>query len=58
MANERIDWGAILAQLVAAALPIIIKMILDWLQGVSDEQAVVAGKRAGMFYNAARKEVV
>lgn len=59
-----IDWKAILAQLVEAAVPVIIKaipeivsMILDWFRGMSDEEAVAVGRRAGMFYNAVRKEV-
>lgn len=55
--SENIDWKSILSQLIAAALPVIIKMILDWLQGISDEEAVAVGKRAGLFFDAARKEV-
>lgn len=55
MSNGNIDWRAILAQLAAAAIPVIIKLILDWLQGVGDEDAVAVGRRAGMFFDAARK---
>lgn len=57
MSNGNIDWGAILSQLVAAAIPVIIDLILNWLRGISDEEAVVVGRRAGLFFDAARKQV-
>lgn len=57
MSNGNIDWKVILQQLVAAVLPAIIKLILEWLQGLTDEEAVAVGRRAGMLFNAARKEV-
>lgn len=61
---SNIDWKDVLARLIAAAMPVIlkaipgiVKSILDWLQGLSDEEAVAVGRRAGMFFNAAREEV-
>lgn len=57
MSNGNIDWKAILQQLVAAVLPAIIKLILEWLQGISDDEAVAVGRRAGMFFEAARRAV-
>lgn len=55
--SEHIDWKAILQQLVAAAIPVIIRLILDWLRAITDDEAVAVGRRAGLFFDAARKEV-
>jgi len=53
-----IDWKPILQQLVAAAIPIIIKMIFEWLQALeNDDEAVAAGARAGKFFNAFKEQV-
>lgn len=57
MSNGNIDWRVILQQLVSMAIPLIVKMILDWLSGAGDEEAVAVGRKVGMFFNAARKEV-
>lgn len=53
MAEEnRINWNAILSQLVAAVVPLLIELIVKWLQDMSDEEVVAVSTKAGKAYNA------
>lgn len=57
MGDAEIDWKKILQDLVVAVMPMIIKMILEWLGSITTQEAVATGTKAGKFLDAARKEL-
>lgn len=50
-----INWKQILFQLVMQAVPVIIKIILDWLKGASRDDVVAVAKNAGEAAKAVKK---
>lgn len=59
-----INWGPIIAQLIAVALPQILKhlpelidAIFGWFLKASDKEVAALGKKAGKFLKAAQTEL-
>ena len=51
------SWKIFLDMFIAQALPVIMKLILDWLSGASEDEAVAVGKNLGKLMDAVKKEM-